>query len=302
MNADHDNSADRLAYPLLDNALDFLLSAAEHAGQNHPRSWKYAILHLIAGIELLLKARLELEHWSLLFQDVDKASKSTFKSGDFRSADFESVCKRLEMISSVPIEKKDREQLYDLRKLRHKLEHFGIDIDVPQVRSLVAKGLSLSTVFYENHLKEEIGDSEDEILGEIVIHLREFEEFVRERLEAVLPSTVSSYFLRECPRCWQDTCEIQDDNMLRCYFCGYYMDAQTLAEELTEHDVDICPECGRETLAFIIYNNEEAGWECCACGTDFDFLDRCSLCNKLHGGEGPICSDCFDHIVNKDTS
>ncbi len=293
-------TGNRLDYPLLDNALDFLLSSAEHAGEDSRRSWKYAILHLFAGIELLLKARLQLEHWSLVFQDIDKADDRSLKSGDFRSADFESLCNRLEKIAKICIQQNERRQLDDLRKLRNRLEHFGINIELPQVKSSVAKGLNFGVAFCESYLKEEIGDFENSILGEIVVHLREFEEFVAERMKTVIANITPVAILRECPMCFQTTLEALQEETLHCHFCGYEIAAHTLAEQYSESDVEVCPECGHNALALIVYNNESAGWECFACGAEFDHLHHCSSCGELYSGDGPICHDCFEHMVNKD--
>ena len=59
---------------LLDNALDFMLSAAEAVSRDEGRrTLKDAVLHLGNGIELLLKARLAREHWSLIFSDINKS-------------------------------------------------------------------------------------------------------------------------------------------------------------------------------------------------------------------------------------
>ncbi len=293
----------RLNYPLLDNALDFLLSAAEHAGQDKSnRSWKYAILHLVAGIELLLKARLELEHWSLVFQDIDKANDTAFKSGDFRSADFESLCNRLDRISAICIERNDRKQLDDLRKLRNKLEHFGIDISLMQVKSLAAKGLSFALAFFESNFGEEARGIEAHLLSRIVVHLREFEEFVTERLNAVVTNITPGATIRDCPRCFQETLEADNEGMLRCHFCGYRVEAEAFAAERSDSSLEVCPECGREALAFIVYNNESAGWECFACNTQFDRLQHCGSCGELHSGDGPICHECMSYIINKDNS
>jgi HEPN domain-containing protein len=49
---------------LRENAYDFLnesLRAAENA-EGRPHAWKFAILHAVQAIELLLKARLQAEH------------------------------------------------------------------------------------------------------------------------------------------------------------------------------------------------------------------------------------------------
>ena len=290
----------RIAFPLLDNSLDFILYAAEHVGQNSPRSWKYAIIHLIAGIELLLKARLELDHWSLVFQEIDKANRGSFESGDFRSVDLESSLNRLGRISSVSITKQDENQLRRLKKIRNMLEHFSIDIDLTQVKSLMAKGLSFAVTFYNNHLKDEVGDSESSVIGDIISHLHKFEEFVSERLVSIRPDIDESSIVKDCPKCSQDTLVVQDDAILHCYFCEFDIDATTLAEQRTETEVDICPECGHEALAFIIYNNEVAGYECMACGQEYDQLHRCGSCGSLYEGDGVICSQCMDSIVERD--
>lgn len=75
---------------LVENALDFILSAVEWAKGDDVRSLKYAILHLSDGVELILKEKLRRDHWSLLFADVDKANENALKTGDFKSVDFAS--------------------------------------------------------------------------------------------------------------------------------------------------------------------------------------------------------------------
>ena len=85
------NPEESISFHILENALDHILSAAENAKLKSARSWKYAILHLVAGIELLLKARLQNEHWSLLFQKVDQASETDLQSCNFVSVDVETA-------------------------------------------------------------------------------------------------------------------------------------------------------------------------------------------------------------------
>lgn len=68
---------------LIENALDFILSALEHAQVDEARSLKYAVLHLSDGVDLVLKEKLRREHWSLLFADINKASESALTSREF---------------------------------------------------------------------------------------------------------------------------------------------------------------------------------------------------------------------------
>ena len=71
------SQSEALEYTLLENGLDFISSALKHL-KNQPtkRELKYAVLHLSAGIELILKERLKREHWSLVFDKPADAPKN----------------------------------------------------------------------------------------------------------------------------------------------------------------------------------------------------------------------------------
>ncbi len=58
----------KLTFGLLENAFDYMQSAAECVREGDARSLKRAIRDLAAAMELFLKARLHAEHWSLIFQ------------------------------------------------------------------------------------------------------------------------------------------------------------------------------------------------------------------------------------------
>ena len=96
---------------LVENALDFLLSAAEHAKAGDARSIKFSLLHLATSVELLFKARLVHEHWALLFQDLSLATRESLLSGRFRSVDFDTAVGRLARIADVEINQSALRQL-----------------------------------------------------------------------------------------------------------------------------------------------------------------------------------------------
>ncbi|MFJ5534146.1 hypothetical protein [Streptomyces sp. NPDC093261] len=83
-------------FPPVRNGLDYLVSVVEHleAGTERvsARDLKYAVLHLAAGAEVLLKARLQLEHWSLVFSDPAKARRSELEDGSPSGA-WSKVCR-----------------------------------------------------------------------------------------------------------------------------------------------------------------------------------------------------------------
>ncbi len=72
---------------LLENAIDYLREAVRRLeGDVDRRDLKYAILHLGAGLELLLKERLRQEDWRQLFRDPACAIEEEYRSGEFVSA------------------------------------------------------------------------------------------------------------------------------------------------------------------------------------------------------------------------
>jgi len=129
---------DRIEFELADNAFDYILSAAEHAKRGVPQDLKYAILHLFAGIELLLKARLYAHDWMLVFADITKADVKAMKCGDFKSVEFEHACDRLRKDVGVRIDSPTKGRLNELRRIRNRVQHFEVSADARQVTSLLA--------------------------------------------------------------------------------------------------------------------------------------------------------------------
>jgi len=74
------------------NAVAFLLKAAEELGES-PR---YSLIHLCSGLELLIKARLAHEHWSLVLEKPGTKSLAEVEQGDFKSVAFKDALERVE--------------------------------------------------------------------------------------------------------------------------------------------------------------------------------------------------------------
>ena len=188
---------------LLQNAFDYLLSAAEHAREGSARSYKYAVIHLATSIELLLKARLRHEHWSLLFADVNHANKAALQSGTFNSVDFETALKRLREIAGVVIPRGQLRHLRLLRHLRNRTLHFDLTLQEQHAKALVAKGSNTALDFYHQNL-EALEQIDSAVLDSLHENLREFDRFVQIRLAAICDDVAAGQDVRECPRCWQD--------------------------------------------------------------------------------------------------
>jgi hypothetical protein len=312
-----------VAFGLLENGLDFILSSTNHLSKSLSKAdIKYGILHLSSGIELVLKYRLSKEHWSLLFQDIDKASRDSFESGDFKSVDFESCISRLKKISSLEIKDEDCNNLKLFKKKRNKFEHFNILDSEIALKSYSTKVLSFIIDFIDEYIpKEDIKDSESEILDKIRQNLVKFNEFVKHRLEEIKPILDSSKYspIVVCPICFQETLEI--DNGAKCYFCNYNGTGYEVAENFInnvlgidkyscikdggDYPLYICPNCGLETF---VYSDTDTGlnsWICFSCGNcyDYDDIDFCSVCNEpflCKEDSGNICDDCFKAKIEQE--
>ena len=292
---------DRIKFGLLDNALDYLLSAAELVTGDTPRSWKYALLHSVAGIELLLKARLNREHWSLLFANVDKASREALDKGDFVSIDFKAALERLSNITGVEFSSETRHRLNDLRQFRNQVQHFAIDVDQAVVIPLVAYGYHFCLDFLDEHMAEELGSEEKDRIEEMTQALTKFDEFVLVRLTELKSRLEVAYNLVDCPRCWQQALELGDENP-RCLFCGFTDSANVVADEVSgEAGPEPCPECGGPCILLIVGAEDRMEWVCFQCGEQGDY-EHCSRCGMLSGKlmPGDHCSSCWNAIVEKD--
>ena len=292
--------SEQLRIALLDNALDSLLSAAEAVHRDEgPRSLKEAVLHLANGVELMIKARIAQEHWSLIFSNIDHASYGKIVSGDFVSVDYGKAIERLGGIVDVTVERQSKDHLQALRKQRNLLTHFTGELDATQTKSLLAKGMAFCVEFCEQQ-NMATPDAES-TLGAIHENLIDLQEFVNDRMDSIL-TTAQYALIWECPECWQEALTI-DGGVVQCQFCRRDADRHELATFNSEGDIEDCPECGTEqTFAFVLGNNEKEMWVCFYCGEHGEHYDRCIICNSpdnFFGDDLKICESCWTHWMRE---
>jgi hypothetical protein len=107
---------DKLTLSLIENSFDFLDSSIKYSKGTENRDWKYALLNLANAIELMMKAVLEQEHWSLLFEDIKKANKAILEQGDFKSVNFDTAIERLKSIVGIVFSTTDGIYIEKIRK------------------------------------------------------------------------------------------------------------------------------------------------------------------------------------------
>ena len=313
---------------LLENGFDFILSALNYLSEyESARDLKYAILHLSSGFELIFKERLKNEHWSLLFERIDKVNLHDFETGNFVSVYFDSCLARLEGICGINFSDNEKEILRNFRDKRNKLEHFGIIDTVEALKSSAAKALSIALDFINKHLTEkEFSEAEIDLLDKLKKKMLEFDDFVDTRMkeiEARFKKHKGRLSVYACPSCLQKALLLGDDKP-KCHFCGYQTEPEEAANAYLEtiqgeshytsvkeggiYPLYICPECGRETLVGLNTegeHKEEVGWVCFACGEEWysSSLDICTSCGNpfvTQDEDFGICTSCLKNKIEKD--
>ena len=112
---------------ILENGLDFILDAVDHFEKNsNHRDIKYGLLHLAAGVELILKAPLWKYDWKLVFSKPKHANINSLTTGDFHSVGLTECIKRLEEEGLYEFSEDQIIVLNALKFKRNRMEHFDI--------------------------------------------------------------------------------------------------------------------------------------------------------------------------------
>ena len=105
---------------LIINAIDFLKKSIAELKV----SPKYSVINFCSAIELFLKSRLLIEHWSLIISKPERANFTNFISGNFHSTSMQETIIRLKNIIGEDIGKKAQNKFNIVRNHRNQLIHF----------------------------------------------------------------------------------------------------------------------------------------------------------------------------------
>ncbi|WMD05582.1 hypothetical protein [Streptomyces sp. FXY-T5] len=229
-----------LAFSPIDNGLDYLVSVVDHIAPDEygekpgPRQLKYVVLHLQAAAEVLLKARLEQEHWSLVAEKITdrRFSRAKFEKGDFTSITPGEALRRIRDIVGFEITVDEEKSLDALTKARNALQHYGLTETYESVEALAAKVLDFLIRFLYEALYSDVqalaaaGDDVLQDLEYISAGVNRMHTYISQRLERIRPSLEGLAALTvQCPRCFHNTLVVErnraSDSRLtsRCRFC-----------------------------------------------------------------------------------
>lgn len=328
---------------MLENGLDFILDATEQLqiyensteGDAKRRALKYSLLHLLSGVELVMKSRLFIENWTYIFAKMEDANKEVLKNGTLKSVEYSKCIDRLKRFCDVEIN--NEKAFEDLRKCRNQVEHFYTKESLAAVASKINRALTATVEFLRDNYdefdepsvvdmrKEELpslSDAEKEYIEKInstvsllQSHHSDAVSFAVKRTESIrIPEE-----LEICPDCNEKVLVIADENhggKCKCYLCGYEHDAEHTACEYLERVEGIeeystvkdggefplysCPDCGSHSFIEI-----ENNYLCFSCRAEYgvDEVGFCSVCGSLYivdkNEDIGICENCWEYIKHK---
>ncbi|EEG74923.1 hypothetical protein [[Clostridium] hylemonae] len=112
---------------------------------------KHIILNLANCIELLIKYRLEQEHWTLIFSDLNKAKYSDYLVGDFISVDVKSGILRLKNICEMKYVFTASIHIY---QYRNRLMHYTLNGTFDHIIKDIASAMQEIAEFVEKEVIE----------------------------------------------------------------------------------------------------------------------------------------------------
>ncbi|WP_334666035.1 hypothetical protein [Streptomyces cyaneofuscatus] len=314
-------------FPPVRNGLDYLVSVAEHLeGGREPsaRAMKYAVLHLAAGAEVLLKARLQMVHWSLVFANPGDATREALENGTLNSCSPEETRKRLTNIAGIEFSQREKDALSELAKRRNALQHYGLvgeDAKAGRMESTTAQVLNFLISFVGEHILEGLTDEEERDHAEIDMDrirggVRTIQGYVAERMKDLAPvlGPVRERTL-QCPQCRQfaltptmvkgvpEWCQSDASIVpMYCHLCvegysaqglalGYAVRVLDRAAPDASYDGDApnrCPVCEMSSLvrgARTVANPETPTDFCFQCADVVDGLHECQRCGFIYTTE-----------------
>ena len=252
-------------YSVAHNAFDFL----RHAVDNIEDSPKYSLISFVSAVELLLKARLLLEHWSLVFENPGDANATKFRNGDFISVSMDEAVRRLNGVVGLRLTKAETGCFSQLRIHRNRLVHFCVTDSgrtnklVEQVASDQCKGwLYLHRLLTDKWA--EIFTPFDQEIADIHQSMKQQRRFLQARFEqkqsAIDKGKSRGHVFRACPSCGFEACFERSQTAE-----GLLLDTCLVCEGVFRRLRIACPTSNCTGEVFVAHSGDRT---CGQCGTE----------------------------------
>jgi hypothetical protein len=222
-----------VGYSLLENGLDFIASGVDSiSSASDKRALKYGVLHLGAGIELVLKERLRLEDWRQIFSRSEKADERLYEACAFQSVNLEQCLDRLCKLTDVDLDDCACGKLKAYYDRRNRIQHFRFTDSKEAIEAATVDVLGIVLDFVGREFDQSAFTvQETTLIDHVRAGLNDFRRFALERMAAVEPELANwqkeGTDPLQCPSCLQRT--LKPDVDVECAFCGYRSDAEGAA-------------------------------------------------------------------------
>lgn len=309
---------------LCENGLGFVAKAIDQLWEySSPDALKYSVIHFYSGVELLLKARLMHEHWTLIVADPNKADIDEFLNGDAQTVGQKQAVQRLKKVAKVTVPANATNSFEELRKHRNRMVHFYHPIDVNEPdRDKQREAVILEQCRGWFYLRRLLGDEWRDVFAafqnevdDINAAMKRHREYLRTVYDQIRPEL--------------ETAGREGATLATCSTCGF--EAQLLNKiGPQEHSCRVC--LAKESFVLHLCPNEDCrkktllapetctAWRCEHCSSsiglddvlheytiegkaDHDEPNRSALCTEcghipetagtLGDGEIAFCFNCF---------
>lgn len=201
-------------FTLIENSYNFIKQSISQAiqAEENPEHWKYAILHLIMAIELVLKDLLRKDHEILIFKNIDNPKETV-------SLPF--AANRLQKISKIKFELDDISTINLATEFRNQIVHYEFSFKVAEIKSIYAKLIGFLQSFLIKHYSKKLSEIIEKEIWQEAINIIEYANELESRAkQRILDEKIDTNLIIECRKCSNYTFIIQNE-INTCYACGY---------------------------------------------------------------------------------
>jgi hypothetical protein len=172
---------------LVGSAFEFL----ERAIEEIEHSPKFSTIHFATAVELFLKARLMREHWALIVDHPDKASRQQFLEGRVITVTPRQAIGRLREIAAVTISAEAHRTFEAISERRNRMIHFVHDTPDAKKRAALVNEIVLEQHRGWFHLEQLLTDWTDHLgwaakrLQNARQAMKKYDRFLRVRFEGL---------------------------------------------------------------------------------------------------------------------
>lgn len=290
-----------------------VIAGATAVESAEPRDLRMGLREVASGVELVFKAILAAEHWTLVFADPKSAKRSALISGDLKTVGAEEAVARVVDIVGLGIPEAHRQALARLRAARNGLEHAGLIGNDLAIRGTVGAAAHVLLETLRLAEQKSLAPHFAALPAELVHRLSASKTFVTERMKEVCAKFPKGFAQDECLSCGQLAVLIECGTT--CLFCDRKEDAEAAADTFLEEVLGECPyevakdggiwpryrcvECEVEAMV----GDGHDGLRCFNCDTRFasDALVQCSRCDQMTYAEDEglgVCDECLSAMID----